>query len=244
MRIRGYMGDDWAIAHLTEFGRKKNKSIEMFGNEQNFKETKYFQRTRTLAEMFYNFQRVEGIKEKAKLLTTEDIESALAELEGAKMLLEAGRKIRFVVPSNQKGKDYDVETYMPDGTLVACEMKCKTETTVFSDDTIAKTIKKANDQLPKDIPSTVFMKIPGEWVKKPNFAWIMSDALGKAFNHIQTTCVVYFHWELWEPISSEDVVRTVYSSYCTNPNARIKHPELELLVKSSLGHYKKFSEII
>ena len=138
------------MAHLTEFGQKKNKSIEMFGNEQNLKDAKYFQRIRTLVEMLYNFQKVEGLKEKVSEWVSKDIEAAIAEFEGAKMLLEAGRKIKFIIPSNQRRADYDIDTYLSDGTIIACEMKCKIENTIFSDNTIAKTIKKANGQLPKD----------------------------------------------------------------------------------------------
>ena len=88
------------------------------------------------------------------------------------------------------------------------------------------------------------MKIPGEWVKRIDFDSVMSSAIRKIFNNIQTTSVVYFHWEQWEPISSENVMRVVSFGYCVNPNARMKHPELERLVQSSSGHYKEFSEII
>jgi hypothetical protein len=245
--LRGYMGDDWATAHLTEWGQGRNKPIEAFGTDRNFAEARYSKRSRDLAEIFYNFQKVEGIKEKAKLLATEDIESVLAELDGAKMLFETGRKIKFVIPSNQKGKDYDLETYLSDGTPVACEMKCKFETTDFSDKTIAKAIAKANDQLPKppkDKLGAAFVKIPGEWTIHPNFQWIMSDALEKAFRNIQTTSVVYFYWETWNAISLEDVANESTFGFCLNPNARFKHNELPHLVRPSSGHYKRFHEII
>jgi hypothetical protein len=242
--LRGYMGDDWVAAHLTEWGQGKNKSIEAFGKEQSFAESKYFERSRNLAEMLYNFQSFEGIKEKVKILAKEDIESVLAELEGAKMLFEAGRRVQFVIPSSQKGKDYDVETYLSDGTPVACDMKCKFENTNLSDTTIKKAIEKANSQLSKDRLGAVFVKIPGAWTEQYNFQGIISDALKKAFINIHTASVVYFYWETWDAISTEYVVKRSASGFCLNPNARIKHDELSQLLQPSSGHYKRFHEII
>jgi hypothetical protein len=242
--LRGYMGDDWVAAHLTQWGQKKNKPIEAFGKDRHFLEAKYAKRNRDLVEIFYNFQKVEGIREKVKLLITEDVESVLAELEAAKKLFETGRKIKFVIPSGQKGRDYDVETYLSDGTPVACEMKCKFEATDFSDRTITKAVKKANDQLPKDSLGAVFVKIPEDWTKHPNFKWVVSDGLKKAFDNIQTASIVYFYWEIWNAISLEDVANVSTFGFCLNPNARFKHNELSHLVKPVPGYFKEFDEII
>ncbi len=245
--LTNYMNEAWVDKYVL---RTKKKNLQRFNQPTDFENYKLIDRVVAFAEMFYNFQSVEGIKEKARQLLEEDVESALGELEGAQRLFAAGRKIKFMVPSGVKGKDYDVETYLSDGTLVACEMKCKFEATNLSERTIEETIKNASGQLPKDILGAVFLKIPESWVKEERFEEVISAATQRAFRHTTTASVVFFHWETWHDLESESdfkpegARRHLAGIIDTNPKARIKHDEIQALSNPILSSYKRFYEII
>jgi hypothetical protein len=163
-----YLGDTWVNKYDW---RQSVKPLGKFGKIEVFESYKYIDRLISIAEIIYNSQKVEGIEHKIQLLKSEDVESALAELEGIQLILSSNRKLKIVTPSGIKGKDYDVEVYLADGTPVACEMKCKLESTDFSEATLRKTITDGAEQLPKDMCGAMFIKLPEIWKATSSFPW-------------------------------------------------------------------------
>lgn len=240
--LAGYMTQEWVDKYILG---EKEKTFKRFHQPVELEDYKFLARVISFAEMIYNFQFSEGIKEKTQQLTQDgDVESALAELEGTQLLFASGKKVRFIIPSNTKGNDYDTETYLNDGTPVACEMKCKFEKTSFSQKTVEETIKEASRQLPKNIPSLVFIKVPEQWTISEDFEIILSSSAQKAFERTKTVAVVVFHWEVWKPLNPKGALQSFNYKVEANSQARIQNDELKFLIAPPRVYYKRFYEII
>lgn len=236
-----YLGRDWVDKH--GWGASE-KPLGKFGELEDFKDAKYVDRLVTLAQTIYNLQGIEGIDHKTKLLKNEDVESALAELEGIELLFSANRKLKIIVPSGVKGADYDVEVHLPDGTPIACEMKCKFEVTEFSKNTIKNTITKGAAQLPKEKCGAIFIKLPEVWKANPSLDEQILDAIKEAFSQTRRVSVVVLHWESWERLDSGGAVKGLSYAIHTNPNARRPHIELFQIVAPVEQIYQRFTDII
>lgn len=193
---------------------------------------KHQDRVISLAEMIFNFQAVEGVEERVKIiLSAGDVESTVAELEGAKLLYRGGLVFRFVSPSGPRGSNYDVEIDLP-GMEVPCEMKCKLEATDLGSKTIKDTLNTARSQLPTDGPGVVFVKIPESWVQSTEIVEGVSSALQEVFRNTGRISLVVFHWEEWYFPEGGGAVRVVRFRPEHNERARLPLTDLANLVKN------------
>jgi hypothetical protein len=119
-----------------------------------------------LAEVIYNLQDAPGFDECIEKMRNGDIEGTYAELDFGRMLYLNGIPFRFVVPQGVKRLDYDIEIMHPGGLLICADAKCKIEATDFSENGIRNALNDARKQLPKDIPSIVFVKVPPRWIEQ------------------------------------------------------------------------------
>jgi hypothetical protein len=236
-----YFGDVWANKHDSQ---ESAKPLGKFGKINDFEDYKHVDRLINIAETIYNAQKVEGIKDKIRLLKNEDVESILAELEGIQLILASSRKFKIINPSGIKGEDYEAEIYLEDGTPVACEMKCKFEETNFSEATLRRTITKAAEQLPKDRCGAVFIKLPELWKKTADLDNQILASVEEAFNHTKTVSVVVFHWETWEGLDSGGTVKHLSYGIETNPNARLTHKDLSKIILPLEKTYVRFSNLL
>ena len=241
--LSSYLGEAWVTRNLWEFKKGRIEPFN-FSEGRDFVGHRLLIRSLEFAEMLYNFQAVLGMRDKVNRLRTENVESGLGELQGAQMLYASGRDIAFVVPSHVKGKDYDVDVCLSDGTRVACEMKSKIETTSFSQQTVERSIEKACAQLPKDRPTAVFLKMPEHWFDQIDAEEVLSTAIANVFRQRTSVSAVFLHWETWQKYQAEGVLRKTHYEKYLNSNAAFQHPELAELVKLPLTRYKRLTEII
>lgn len=104
------------------------------------------------------------------------IESTCAELDFGRFLYIHNVGFRFVAPQMTKGSDYDFEIVYPDALVVAADAKCKLETAAIEPGGVKKSLRRTREQLPKDRPGIVFVKIPQRWIDDPDTAREMLGA--------------------------------------------------------------------
>jgi hypothetical protein len=139
------------------------------------------QRVTSLAEITFNLQGVDGLKQRISLMDKHDLESALGEMECAALLSHSELSFRFVIPIGSKGLDYEAEVTTSANRVVCCEIKAKSERTSADAQTLWSTLETARKQLPKSEPGLVLVRIPEEWVKRQDIQTIVNDAIGKVF---------------------------------------------------------------
>jgi hypothetical protein len=117
-----------------------------------------------LAEMLFNCQWIPGYAECIKQFdTTEQIESAYAELDIARLLIAYNHKFNFNVRKNKRGEDFDLLITCPNGMEVCAETKCKLEETPFTENTLNSVLQHARYQnLPRSRPGMIFCQVATE----------------------------------------------------------------------------------
>jgi hypothetical protein len=146
-----------------------------------------------LAERLYNFQSVPGIENCIDQLAGGDIEGTFAELDAAELLTKYGAAFSFHKKEGKTGGNYDAEVVLCNNVPGCAEIKCKIESTVFSQVTVETTLDHAQKQVPKDKPSAIVLKIPQEWFEdKATLKAILSvvESFFAITDHI--VCVVIY----------------------------------------------------
>jgi hypothetical protein len=137
-----------------------------------------------LAEMILNLQDVPGFDAcVGQMLNRDLIESTCAELEIARLLYtQSTVSFEFRRPVGVKKDDYDLTVTYDDGVVCCAETKCKAEETEITLDTIEHSFKKARGQMPSDVPSIIFVKVPRFWLDDEDFAFAMARLANDYFD--------------------------------------------------------------
>jgi hypothetical protein len=73
--------------------------------------------------------------------------------------------IRFVIPTGEKGCDYDCAVTYDDGRKACADAKCRIEKSEIRPETIRYALETARSRnLRKDQPGIVFVKVPQTWL--------------------------------------------------------------------------------
>ena len=167
--LQKIFGPEWIEDHI-----KAQKGFLVCDNTSpEIRETRRMRRI-VLAEMLCNFQDMEGVHACFVDLYGGQIESTYAALEIARVIhtqsLDRRIVLKFVKPSNVKKQDYDLFLRFSDGVKVRVESKCNIEKTKITLRTIEKTFSRAKGQLPENVPSIIFLKVPRPWIEDEKFA--------------------------------------------------------------------------
>jgi len=151
-----------------------------------------------LGESLYNLRNIEGIQNILRKLENENIESVIAELESGRLLYHRGVFFKYVSSSQIKRNDFDI--YILDGSnKIFCETKCKLNTTIFSENSFHNSLHKAKQQLPKDYPAIILIKIPDTWGKyEYKLRNVAKDLVLKTERPIGIIC----WYEIWQKIDN------------------------------------------
>lgn len=93
-----------------------------------------------------------------------EVEAGLFEIEVSRILFNQGLKFDVKVPTGTFGEDYDFEIFLPDGTTVAADAKCKLSSTSARDSSVINSLESARKQLPKNRAGVIFVSYPEIWV--------------------------------------------------------------------------------
>ena len=117
--------------------------------------------------MVINFQWVPGYFECIQqFYDTDQIESAYAELDIARLLKIYNYPFKFNIVTHKKGESFDLLITYPNGIEVCGETKCKLEQTAFTETTLFDALEHARRRnLPRDRPGIIFVKLPQRWIE-------------------------------------------------------------------------------
>ncbi|HMB93286.1 MAG TPA: hypothetical protein VKP65_20710, partial [Rhodothermales bacterium] len=150
-----------------------------------------------LGERLFNLQAVRGIRFPLDELKTKNIESTFAVFAAAEMLFKARVPFEFVERRHQKGQDYDIRIFTADGAEVGCEVKCKTETTVYSESTLRSSLKTARQQLPRGKPGLIIIMVPEKWLIDDTIRHAWPRVLKSIYRNTSRIAAVLLFGEHW-----------------------------------------------
>jgi hypothetical protein len=178
--LRHFFGEPWFNKHVMNASAPTDFLRRDFSTPERRERHGFL--VVELAEKLINLQNVEGFEQCIAQMKHGQIESTYAELDIGKSLRAHDVGFRFVTPTGQKGADYDLEIFYPDGVTVCADTKCKIETTEISADSIKHSLGEARKQLPSYRPGIVFVKVPQHWIEEVRFLDSMIAA-AEAFLH-------------------------------------------------------------
>jgi len=206
--INQIMGNPWFQSRIVNDKAKSNYFPCGVKDDDALTIKKWFDRVTTLGECLYNLQQIEGYANQlARLKSIEDIESIVAELEGAKLFFRRGINIEFNHPVGVKGSDYDLKVKVDSGEYIPCEVTCAQEGTPFSDSILLNKLRAKNDQLPKETAGLLIIKIPESWVSDSNCVNKVQASLSRFFSNSKRIGCVMFIWEQWEQDNKIKTIR-------------------------------------
>jgi hypothetical protein len=201
--LRFFFGNQWtnenvfSIHKETSAHHRQGRLFLRTDSTKQDDQFRHMQRVTSLAEITFNLQGVDGLKQRISLMDKHDLESALGEMECAALLSHPELTFRFVTPTGSKGLDYEAEVMTSANRIVCCEIKAKSEQTSADAQTLWSTLEKARKQLPKSQPGLVLVRIPEKWVKQQDIQILVNDAIGKVFRQSHRVVAVVLTWEEW-----------------------------------------------
>jgi hypothetical protein len=215
-----WLGDEWVERYAPD---TKNAHPYFAVSDGVLGPLRFESRVVGLAELLLNMQDVPGFPHIIETLPKDNLEGAIAELQGAELLVRRGIPIEFLKP--RPGRSYDVEAQV-DGARVACEMKSKVEGKQPSSKSVENRLKKARtDQLPKDMPGVVMLRVPEAWTTDEVGHAIIKRGITDTFDRSQRISLVVVHWEHWVHQQSGSALCIAYRVY---PNHAPRFPLVSL----------------
>ena len=155
-------GREWMSKRILT---RKNLSFLVTDSPNLLDELKLQNLILTIAEGLYNLREIEGFQNVLERLKNDaKVDSIIAEIESGRFLFHRGLSFKYVTRSLKKRADFDV--HIIDGSSeIFCEIKCKIETTAFSETSFGNSLHKAKQQLPLNCPAIILIKIPDNWAK-------------------------------------------------------------------------------
>jgi len=158
--IRYFLGDAWFEKHMYLDAHPDSFLRPDFSKGDA--DPRYSIHTLEFAEMLLNLQVVRGFARVLENLSLKQLESGLAELHIGTILRKFGVPFRYVEEGDST--TVDIMFRAPDGSDALCEIKCKYETTGFSESSLRSAIGEARRQIGKGNTGVVFVKIPVSWM--------------------------------------------------------------------------------
>jgi hypothetical protein len=208
--FHNFLGDAWVNEKLLSGSARGDFFKAASRDEVGYKSQ---ERAHSIAEILFNFQRVDGFGYLIKRLKSEDVESVAAEVQAATFVYSSGFHFRF------REERWDLDIFLPDGRVAAGEIKCKIETTPLASKTVRDALSKARSQLPNDRPGFVFVKIPESWSTSSELPDDLLSAVNAIFRQSRRISTIIFWSEQWTNIAG-GWLRVIPCRELVNPNAR------------------------
>lgn len=236
--LRFFFGNAWTNENV--FPQQKNVSPQ-YRTGREFLKTEstneddqfvHMQRVTALAEIAFNLQDVEGIRQRVALMQNHDLEAALGELECATLLSAQEFRFRFVVPTGVKTRDYEGEVITSANRVVCCEIKSRSERTEPNPDALRHTLDGARKQLPKGKPGMILVKIPQAWAKRREMQAVVEAAVQRVCRQSHRIVAVVYAWEEWHSTPEGwRVILTKFNDY-RNQRSELYAEDIDALLES------------
>src|SRR6266545_4631445 len=192
------LGEQWVEKNVSPKPDSNQSGFMKRGLSQEQERFEYQDRIIMLAEFIESLWDVPNFQQgKLRDLQTKSLEETFFELQIARSLLVRGLLIDFVIPSEIRGKDYDLNAAI-ENQPIAIEIKCKPGDQAFDDNKLIDPLKHAaRRQLPKEGGGVIFLKLSTSWLYEPSFL-AHADRLARNFlrNYSRINALL-FHWEEW-----------------------------------------------
>jgi hypothetical protein len=185
--ISYFLGKPWVDRHIIQ-SDADDFLFPGFTNQPD--RSASMRRIWELADMLRNLQFVEGFEEPLSKLETDSVETGFAAFEIGRTLRRAGVRFRFVKPQGVRGEDYDYEAYPNSTDTICIEGKCKLTSTSLTEATIDQTLDKAREQLPKDKPGVIFVRVPEAWAGDDYLSTPFASVVSRFFRRTTRVAMV------------------------------------------------------
>jgi hypothetical protein len=132
-------------------------------------------------------------------LRTRSLLGAATELHVARLFHRNGHPVRFVQRTGVKGEDYD-QVVRYGGTDMYVEIKAKEDDTAYTASTIRASLRDARQQLPRQGPGIIVIRIPTGWVTDQSFIRDVDPIITGALRNSGRTNAVIVVWDEWLPL--------------------------------------------
>jgi hypothetical protein len=207
--LRFFLGNDWTNCNVfrehvdipREYmeGRAFLKTRQIDDPESH---VRHKGRVTRLAQSLYDLQAVPGVQHRLAMIRAGNLETALGEVECARLFAHPALKLKFIVPKGVKGLDYEADFVAPTGIVIHCEIKTKKETTALSHSTVRSTLDKARKQLPRGKPGLVMLRIPENWVAQAASIAILESAVERVLRQSKRLAGTILVWEEWVEVAT------------------------------------------
>lgn len=145
-----------------------------------------------LANRLFDIQDVPNLDKVVSAIKEGDIALGYAEIEASSFFKRRNIEHEFVVPTGEKGKDFDIKI---NELNINCEVKHKIEETAPSKRALERTLSSAKEQVPSDESALFFIKIPEEWIAHNDIKNIVERVKGSFFPRSKNVLGFILHWE-------------------------------------------------
>ncbi len=164
--VQHFFGKEWVTQHCRE---SKDQYFSFYNSVGHHNPTGQF-RTIYLGELLFNLQYTSGFQVFIKEYKNQKrVESLVSELNAVMIMYINDWDVKFnkrTGRKGRKGRDYDIVVNNLNGfKKVAIEVKSKLESDKFDENNLKNTLSNAVKQLPNDIPSIIFCKVPCNWLE-------------------------------------------------------------------------------
>lgn len=222
--IINVFGPEWYRTRLAG-----NRSDTYFAKDRDRSLGEYIHQARVtgLAHDLLVCQHFEGFAELREEMSKRALLAVYHELRVARMLHDDGHRVAFVVPSHEKGQDFDL---LVDDVL-ATEVKAKEEGTQYTTSSLQNTLLTARPQLPPQGPGLVALRIPDAWGVDPAFAKEAEAVFRGAFSSRRINAILVL-WDEWAPVNPKGAACLTRFRVFENPHPRTEFPDLPRVIRS------------
>jgi hypothetical protein len=160
--IGHFLGKDWVKSNIIQ-DERHSQPDGFFRLDFSSPERREIKTARMFyfAETLFNLQHVDGFDHRVEQMRTGNPEAGAAEFDFGRFLHIHDVDFRYVVPSGQRGRDFDCAVTYGDGRIACADAKCRLEGSDIRPQAIRSALEKARSKnLPKDKPGIIFIKVP------------------------------------------------------------------------------------
>lgn len=149
------------------------------------------------------------------------------EAEIASLLTYNGFQVEVIGETGIRGEDFDLAATR-DGVTLSVEITAK-EDGPLTFQTVSNTLKGKRTQVPPHRPAVLYMRVPADWMAKPNENQpIFNEAFVDFFQRSRRFNAIILVWEVVVPFTVGAFTQMTMWG-CFNNNARHPYPNLSLL---------------
>lgn len=221
------LGIEWGRKHLNP---RRQHSYFMHQANVDTDEAYIGQhRVLSFARNLYELQSAPFFDDMVRELRTRSLLGAATEVDVAYMFHKSGHPVGFVQRTGTRGDDYD-QVVKYGGQDVCVEVKAKEDDTPYSDSTLRASLREARQQLPKQGPGIIVIRIPSAWVANRLF---VNEAVPTFTNFLRNsarTNAVVAVWEEWTPALPQGRTCFVKFRIIENPQPRTPVRDIDQLI--------------